>query len=223
MAPGAAPGERGYVGQGLGRAGLLQRGGHDRRVRQHPAGRQVGLPRQLVAQRPQLAHHGQAAQGAHPVDARGAPPGVGARRRRGSGQDRGELLLRPSELALGGQLVVEHVAQLDEHLDVERGVAQPVLGERPVGPVGRRVALLQAEPEDVLHHRAEADALVAEQPPGQLGVEQLAGGEADLRQAGEVLRGGVQDDLGVGQRRVQLRQVGAGGGVDERAAGAGAA
>ena len=85
------------------------------------------------------------------------------------------------------------------------------------------MALLQPEAEDVLHHRAEPDPLVAEQPAGQLGVEQLARTEAQLGQAGQVLGGRVQHDLGVGQRRVELGQVGAGDRVDQRAARAGAA
>ncbi len=46
-------------------------------------------------------------------------------RRRRREPDRLELLVRPVELALRDELGLERVAQLDEHLDVERGVDQP--------------------------------------------------------------------------------------------------
>src|SRR3712207_6949874 len=51
----------------------------------------------------------------------------------------------------GGQ----RVAQVDEHLDVQRGVDQPLLGQRAGAPVGGRVALLQRVPQQRLHDGAE--------------------------------------------------------------------
>ena len=42
----------------------------------------------------------------------------------------------------------------------------------------------------------EADTWQPEQPTAELGVEQLARAQADLREAREVLRGGVQEPLG---------------------------
>ena len=58
---------------------------------------------------------------------------------------------------------------------------------------------------------------------GELGVEEPAGGHADLEQAGQVLAGRVDDPLGVAKRRAELGQgEGAveGGRVDEVGAGA---
>ena len=80
---------------------------------------------------------------------------------------------RPLELALLVEQPGEDVAQLDQHLDVQRGVDEPVLGEGTARPVGRAVPLLQREPEQLLHHRAEPDPRQPGEPPGQLGVEQL--------------------------------------------------
>ena len=101
-------------------------------------------------------------------------------RRHGSARGRGrpggahglELLQRPLQLALLGEQVGEHVAQLDQHLDVERGVDQPVLGQRAARPVGGAVPLLQRQPEQLLDQRAEPDPGQPGQPAGQLGVEQ---------------------------------------------------
>ena len=98
-----------------------------------------------------------------------------------------ELLRRP--LALAGLLELggDEVAELDEHLDVERGVDQPRLGQRPGRPVGGRVLLGQAAAEVVLDQRGEADARQVEQAAGELGVEQRARAQPDLGEAGEVL------------------------------------
>jgi MFS family permease len=131
--------------------------------------------------------------------------------------------VRPVELALLAQLGLERVAQLDEHLHVERGVDEPGLRQRPGGPVGRRVALLQPQAQHVLDHGAEADALEAGEAPGQLGVEDAGRHQADLGEAGEVLARGVQHPLGVLQRCGQVAEVGAAERVDQRGAGAGAA
>ena len=75
-------------------------------------------------------------------------------------------------------------------------------------------------PSTVLDQRAEAHPRVAEQPPGQLGVEQLPRPVTQVGQAGQVLGRGVQHGFGTGQRRVQGRQVGAGHRVDQHGPGA---
>jgi len=78
------------------------------------------------------------------------------------------------------------------------------------------VPLLQPVAEHGLHHRAEPDPLVAEQPAGELGVEEHARPEVELGQARQVLGGGVQHDLGVAERPGQLPQpAGQAGGVDQ--------
>ena len=51
--------------------------------------------------------------------------------------------------------------------------------------------------------------------PGHLGIEQVARPVAELGQAGQVLRRGVQHGLGPGERSVQSRQVGTRHRVDE--------
>jgi hypothetical protein len=61
--------------------------------------------------------------------------------------------------------------------------------------------------EKLFHHRAEADAGQAEQPGGQFGVEDADGIQADLAQAGQVLAGGVQDPLLIGESVVELCEV----------------
>ena len=82
---------------------------------------------------------------AQPVHAGGAPPRVGsgaggpAAARIASNSCRG-----PLGLALLLEDRGERVAQVDQHLDVQRRVDQPLLGQRPGAPVGRRVALLAA-------------------------------------------------------------------------------
>ena len=60
------------------------------------------------------------------------------------------------------------------------------------------MALLEPDAEVLLDHRAERDPLVAEQPAGELGVEQPPRVQPDLGQARQVLVGRVQDPLGVG-------------------------
>ena len=131
-----------------------------------------------------------------------------------------ELLAGPLGLAGLLELAAERLPQLDQRLDVERGVLQPRLGQRPGGPVDGRVLLAQAAADDRLDQGGQADPRVAEQPTGELGVEQGGGAQADLGQAGEVLGGGVQDPLGVAERGVQRGQVAEGDRVDERGAGA---
>ena len=77
-----APAPDGQRDQVLLGARRRQRGRDDRRVGQHPAGGDVAPPGHLVAALPQRAHHGELAALAHPVHARGPPPGVDPRRRR---------------------------------------------------------------------------------------------------------------------------------------------
>ena len=206
--------------------GTVQGGGDDRGVRQHPAGSQVASRGRSC----RACVHSSRTIGQRRAALRTLwMPDV---RRHGSVRGRGRRVwparrrtprCAHSSLPLSVSSCVQDVAQLDQHLDVERRVAQPVFRQRPGRPVGGRVPLLQPQAEHGLDHRAEPDPLVAEQPPGQLGVEQLARPEAQLGQARQVLGGGVQHDLGVGQRRVERRQVGAGDRVDQRGARPGAA
>ena len=162
----SAPGE---VGRGHG-------GVDDRRVGEHPAGGDVAFGGEPVAGLPQRAHGGERPRLADLVDARRAPPRLGPRRGRPGRAHRLELLAGPLQLALLGQQLREDVAQLHQHLDVQRGVDEPVVGQRAARPVGGAVALLQREPEQLLDQRAQPDAGEPGEPPGQLGVEQRAPG-----------------------------------------------
>ncbi len=154
------------------------------------------------------------------MHAGGPPPGVLAGRRRGSGGDGVELLVRPVELALPGQLLLQRVAQVGQELHVERRVPQPRFGERAGRPVDGGVALLQGVAEDVLHHRAETHPGEAREPPGQLGVEEALGDHAYVAQAREILGGGVQQPLGVLDDLAEAGEVGAGHRVDQGRTGA---
>ena len=122
------------------------------------------------------------------------------------------------------QLGVERVAQVGEQLHVERGVRQPGLGQRPARPVGRRVVLLQGEPEQLLGQRGQPDPLEAGQPGGQFGVEQPARAQPHLGQAGQVLAGRVQHPLGLARSPRPARcRSGSGSGSISAGAGAGPA
>ena len=170
--------------------------------------------------------------------------------RRGRGDQRRELLGRPRRLALPVQLGGERVAQVDQQLDVQRRVGEPGLRQRPGGPVGRRVVLLQRVAEQLLGQRGQADPLEAGQPRGELGVEQRGAAACPARpgragpgwrragptrrrraprRAREVVQRQRVDQRGAGAGAAQLHQVGplgvavAGGplGVDGDRAGAG--
>ena len=118
---------------------------------------------------------------------------------------------------------MDGVTQVDEDLDVQRGVAQPGLRERARGPVGRRVPLLQGQPQDLLDELPETDAGVPGQPGAERsGVEDPLRAHPDVAQAGQVLAGRVQHPLGVREGGVQGREVGAADRVDQRGTRSGA-
>ena len=73
--------------------------------------------------------------------------------------------------------------------------------------------------EQGLDERAQADAGVAQQPPGQLGVEERGGAQADLGEAGEILGRGVQDPLDAVECVVEVGEIVEGDGVDQGGAG----
>ena len=122
-------------------------------------------------------------------------------------QDRAELLGGELGLALLDELGGQHVADVDEVLDIERGVFQPGLGKGARRPVGRRVRLRERDAECVLDDRAEADALVPEQARGQLGVEDRGGLEAEFAQRRQILARRVQHPLLVADRGLQRAEV----------------
>ena len=140
----------------------------------------------------------------------GRPAGRGGRRR-----GRRRTPASPRRACPARAAALERVAQLDQQLDVERGVAQPGLGERAGGPVGGGVLLGQGVAEHLLEQRGQPDAREAEEAAGELGVEQPGGREADLAQAGQVLGRRVQDPLGALERFGERSEVGNGDRVDQ--------
>ncbi len=70
--------------------------------------------------------------------------------------------------------------------------------------------MLLPEPytEQLLEHRAESHAWIAQQPGGQLGVEQLLGQQRELSEAGQILACGVNHPLRIGNRLLHCRKVG---------------
>ena len=104
---------------------------------------------------------------------------------------------------IGFVLLLEHsgdgVTQVEQHFDVQRGVVQPVVRQRPLRPVRGAVALHQLQAEQSLHHRGEVDLVVAREPAGEFGVVELRRSHADLGQARQVLVGRVQHPLVGGQ------------------------
>lgn len=64
--------------------------------------------------------------------------------------------------------------------------------------------LAHPETEDGLDQRGEAHAWIAEEARRVLGVEQSLRAQARLAQADQVLRGGVQNPLGVAESLVEL-------------------
>ena len=99
------------------------------------------------------------------------------------------------------------LAQLGEDLDVERGVAQPRLRQRPGGPVGGGVFLRQAEAQELFDDGGEAHPRQSGQPGGEFGVEELVRPHAEFGQAGQVLAGRVQDPFDAAQGLVDDAQV----------------
>jgi len=108
-----------------------------------------------------------------------------------------ELLFGPPRLALGFQVVGHEIADPAEHLDIEGGIAQPGLRQRSGRPVHRRVLLGKAEPEVVLDDRCQPNAGQTHEASPELGVEQPGRVQTHLREAGQVLGGGMQDPLDI--------------------------
>ncbi len=140
VAAGTTTVEAGRVEQ-TGRVGRHRVGGGDqRRVGDEPPGRGVAACGDLVTGLPQLADRRERAAALGLVDARRTAPRVRPRRWHVVDEVL-ELLVGPLGLAAVLELAADHVAQLDEHLDVEGGVLQPGPGQRTPGPVHRRVLL----------------------------------------------------------------------------------
>ena len=183
-----------------------------------------------VTRRPQFADRGQGAPVAHPMDARRPAPAFPPRGRRelfGTGRAQiVEFLCGPVRFALLGQDARDRLAQLDQQLDVQGGVVEPLGGQRALGPVGRPVPLGQSETQEPFDHDRQVHPVEPGQSSGQLGVVELRRPHADLGQARQVLIGGVQDPFVVAEHVRDGPQRGQRVGavadrVDEHGAGAG--
>ena len=131
-----------------------------------------------------------------------------------------EFLCGPVGFALLLQYVGDRVAQLEQHLDVQRGVIQPVVRQWTLRPVGRSVSLHQLQAQQPLHHCRQVHPIKGCQPACQLGVIQLRRPHADLGQAGQILVRRVQHPLVGGQyvgdrRQRRQRVVAVADGVDQ--------
>ena len=209
-------------GEGVRRVGRGDGGVDDRGVREHPAGCDVALGGEPVAGLPERSDRRQQARFADLVDAGGAPPRLGARRRpaRPCGRPRTPRAPIPACPARPAAAASTSRSSISTSTS-KRRVDEPVLGKRAARPVGCPVSLLQRQPQHLLDERAEPDAGQPGQPAGELGVEEPRRGEPHLGEAGQVLVRGVQDPLRTGQRGGELREVAAQrDGVDERGAGA---
>ena len=205
-------------------AGRARAAATSERVGHEAAGRGVDLAGVVVAGRPQLAGDGEVA--------RLRRPWMPDSRRHGSWRTDGLALEHRLEL-LRGDLAscrrsssssADRVAHVEQQLDVERGVDEPGLRQRPGRPVGGGVLLREVDAEQLLDDGAEADAGEAGEPGAELGVEDARRVEADLAQAGEVLARGVQDPLLVADRRRASSVNGSpiGGRIEQEDAGAAA-
>ena len=222
--PGARP-ACGWPGRGtpaaraapLGRPGRPATAADDRGVRQHPAGGDVAAAGQLVPGLPQRAHAcpaaGGRAPGACPTSAARGRPAAPAGRRRGS--PRTPAAPTPACPA-ASRLVRQRVPQLDQHLDVQRGVAQPASGSGRVDQSAAEWPFSSASPSTLDDRRPGRPA--RSRPAGRPARCRTAcvGAHADLGQARQVLAGGVQHPLGVAHGRPARRErSGSGDRVDE--------
>ena len=104
------------------------------------------------------------------------------------------LVERPLQAAALVELGAQRRPQVVEVGDVGGRVGEGVVAERAAQPVGQAVGLGQVDAEPPLQQHAEAGRAQADEPGGDLGVDQVAGHDAarpleDL----EVLAGGVHD------------------------------
>ena len=91
--------------------------------------------------------------------------------------------MQPSVFACLDQCCLHGVAQLDQDLDVEGRVVQPLVGQRATGPVGGAVTLDQSEAEEVFDHGGQVDPGDTREPAGQFGVVERGAPEVQLAQA----------------------------------------
>ena len=205
--------------EGLPAARCLLRRGHEVAVADHAVRGEIRLARQLVAPGPHLPRRGELLRGAQRAEAVQAPPARRARRAVLARALVGELLLRPLRLPGRLETLLQHVPHLHQHLDVQRRVDEPALRQRPLRPVRGRVLLRQAQAEGVLDDGAEPHPLHAQQPGGELGVEQGSGVQAQLGEARQVLPGRVQHPFPLGEERAERAGHREGERVQQRRAG----
>jgi hypothetical protein len=131
------------------------------------------------------------------MDARCAAPWVASRFRAdpGVGNQGSELLLRPRPFASLHESGRQPVTELDQELDVQSGIDQPLFRQRPLRPVGSGVLLQQPHPEQLFDHGAKGNAGITEQSGGKLGVKQRRRNKPDLVQTRQILAGGMDDPL----------------------------
>ena len=135
------------------------------------------------------------------------PPRVNPGRSDACRQDGGELLLGVFQFAVRLEQLDQFFAQFGEDLHVQGGVAQPRLGEGPGGPVSGGMLLGEAESQQLFDDGGQPDARQAGKPRSQFGVEESVRPHAELKQAREVLAGGMQNPFDTLERIVDDGQV----------------
>ena len=110
--------------------------------------------------------------------------------------EQAELLARPLPAAGPLELGLEPVAKLQQMDGVLRRVVEHSLRQRPHGPVGALMLLVELHPEVPLEQRRETEGANAEELRRDARVEDVPGVPAIvLMQQSEVVVGVVKDDL----------------------------
>src|SRR6185503_4106226 len=157
----------------LARRGLLARDVEQLLVADDAERRAIELARHVVAPRHELAQHRELAarEVARALDAQERVRRIIARPARALEQR--EFLGGPIPAARGFELVLQLVAQLQQVDGILRGVVEHALRERPHGPVGALMLLVELETEVSLEKRGEPERLEPEQLRGDAGVENV--------------------------------------------------
>jgi hypothetical protein len=131
------------------------------------------------------------------VKARKPPPGLRPGRVWGERKLSLKLLGRDIPFVLLGENPVNLVANLGKVFHVESGIVQPWFGKWARGPVGRRVFLGEAQPQDVFHDALESHAGEARESGAEFSVKECHWVNAGFTEAGKILVSGVDDPLEV--------------------------
>ena len=131
----------------------------------------------------------------------------------------GDVLARLLQAAVQAQLLVQNIAQGQQVMGVDLGIAERAFRQRTLRPVEFLVLLAVAHAEQIFQHIAQADALIAADAGSRHRVED--GPHIEIKVAletDEVVFGGVEDllDGGIGQDGAERTDIGDGQRIDEQ-------